>query len=156
MLLKYNRHYQLFTFQEVFCCFCVRRQKVIKKNPDSRAILWGLSYLGDLVSRLLLWFFKVAFSLIRGGSRGRVQGGSHPPPSPPNPEMTCGFLIQLVFCIKICLRHHAVSYAIPQGCTFSKETSRSALVNYNLGITLNLCGNQITEFCNSYDQAYYI
>ena len=30
----------------------------------------------------------------RGGSRGRVQGGA--PPSPP-PEMTCGFLIQLVF-----------------------------------------------------------
>ena len=33
----------------------------------------------------------------RGGSRGRVQGGAHPPPPP---EMTCGFLIQLVFCQK--------------------------------------------------------
>ena len=32
----------------------------------------------------------------RGGSRGRVQGVRTPPP----PEMTCGFLIQLVFCIK--------------------------------------------------------
>ena len=32
---------------------------------------------------------------LRGGSRGRVQG-VHPPP----PEMTCGFLIQLVFCQK--------------------------------------------------------
>ena len=31
---------------------------------------------------------------IRGGSRGRVQGVHTP--SPP-PEMTCGFLIQLVF-----------------------------------------------------------
>ena len=30
-----------------------------------------------------------------GGSRGRVQGGPPPPP-----EMTCGFLIQLVFCKK--------------------------------------------------------
>ena len=30
----------------------------------------------------------------RGGSRGRVQG------VPPSPEMTCGFLIQLVFCKK--------------------------------------------------------
>ena len=29
----------------------------------------------------------------RGGSRGRVQGVRTPPP----PEMTCGFLIQLVF-----------------------------------------------------------
>ena len=32
----------------------------------------------------------------RGGSRGRVQGVRTPPP----PEMTCGFLIQLVFCKK--------------------------------------------------------
>ena len=35
----------------------------------------------------------------RGGSRGRVQGVRTPtPPNPP--EMTCGFLIQLVFCKK--------------------------------------------------------
>ena len=40
-----------------------------------------LSNLGDLVSRLPLWFSKVAFSLIRGGSRGR----------PAHPEMTCKF-----------------------------------------------------------------
>ena len=33
----------------------------------------------------------------RGGSRGRVQGVRT---SPPPPEMTCGFLIQLVFCQK--------------------------------------------------------
>ena len=33
----------------------------------------------------------------RGGSRGRVQGVRTPPPSP---EMTSGFLIQLVFCKK--------------------------------------------------------
>ena len=33
---------------------------------------------------------------LRGGSRGRVQGVHNPPP----PEMTCGFLIQLVFCKK--------------------------------------------------------
>ena len=32
--------------------------------------------------------------MIRGGSRGRVQGVRNPP------EMTCGFLIQLVFCQK--------------------------------------------------------
>ena len=33
-----------------------------------------------------------------GGSTGGGQGGS--PPPPPAPEMTCGFLIQLVFCKK--------------------------------------------------------
>ena len=34
--------------------------------------------------------------MLRGGSRGKVQGvRTHPPPPPP--EMTCGFLIQLVF-----------------------------------------------------------
>ena len=33
---------------------------------------------------------------IRDGSRGRVQGVHTPLP----PEMTCGFLIQLVFCTK--------------------------------------------------------
>ena len=32
---------------------------------------------------------------VRGGSRGRVQGERTPPPPPS--EMTCGFLIQLVF-----------------------------------------------------------
>ena len=35
-------------------------------------------------------------SQARGGSRGRVQGVRTPPP----PEMTCSFLIQLVFCEK--------------------------------------------------------
>ena len=39
---------------------------------------------------------KTAQILGKGGSRGRVQGGAHHPP----PEMTCGFLIQLVFCKK--------------------------------------------------------
>ena len=33
---------------------------------------------------------------LRGGSRGRVQGVSTPPP----PGMTCGFLTQVVFCKK--------------------------------------------------------
>ena len=47
--------------------------------------------------------FVVKFSshrlkiLVRGGSRGRMQGVRAPPPPP---EMTCGFLIQLVFCKK--------------------------------------------------------
>ena len=40
--------------------------------------------------------FSSLRSLFRGGSRGRVQGV----PTPLPPEMTCGFLIQLVFCKK--------------------------------------------------------
>ena len=39
------------------------------------------------------WRVQNFFSVCRGGSRGRVQGVRPPPP-----EMTCGFLIQLVFC----------------------------------------------------------
>ena len=39
---------------------------------------------------------ETAPNIPRGGSRGRVQGVC----SPPLPEMTCGFLIQLVFCEK--------------------------------------------------------
>ena len=35
---------------------------------------------------------------LRVGSRGRVQGVRTPPPT--HPEMTCGFVIQLVFCKK--------------------------------------------------------
>ena len=34
----------------------------------------------------------------RGGSRGKVQGVRTPPPPP---EMTCGFLRQLIFCKNI-------------------------------------------------------
>ena len=43
------------------------------------------------------WSDRTDFHLAhsRGGSRGRVQGVCTPPP-----EMTCGFLIQLVFCPK--------------------------------------------------------
>ena len=37
-------------------------------------------------------------NIFRGGSRGRMQEVRTPTPSPP--EMTCGFLIQLVFCKK--------------------------------------------------------
>ena len=38
----------------------------------------------------------IQYNTIRGRSRGRVQGVRTPLP----PEMTCGFLIQLVFCQK--------------------------------------------------------
>ena len=43
------------------------------------------------LSSLMLW------ERFKGGSRGRVQWCSPPPPPP---EMTCGFLIQPVFCQK--------------------------------------------------------
>ena len=62
----------------------------------------------------------VIHSRSRGGSRGRVQGmragggaagggcrgRPPPPPPPPFPEMTCGFLIQLVFCKTVCKLKH--------------------------------------------------
>ena len=38
---------------------------------------------------------RFVFIRDKGGSRGRVQGVRTPPP-----EVTCGFLIQLVFCQK--------------------------------------------------------
>ena len=41
---------------------------------------------------------KTLVTCFRGGSRGRVQGVRTP--LPPPPAMTCGFLIQLVFCKK--------------------------------------------------------
>ena len=58
------------------------------------------------IESMLFAFFVLRFGIcswisfgvidFRGGSRGRVQGVRTPPP----PEMTCGFLIQLVFCQK--------------------------------------------------------
>ena len=46
------------------------------------------------VYRVICWP-SITANLPRGGSRGRVQEVRTPPP-----EMTCGFLIQLVFCKK--------------------------------------------------------
>ena len=50
----------------------------------------------------LMVFNKIVqeFKFFSGGSRGKVQGVRTPPNSPPPHEMTCGFLIQLVFCEK--------------------------------------------------------
>ena len=50
----------------------------------------------------------------RGGSRGRVQEVRTPPPRPP--EMTYGFLIQLVFCQK-------KNYVVYPGAEVEQQTS---------------------------------
>ena len=55
----------------------------------------GLSVFVHLMVSYLYVFMNFSF-IHRGGSRGRVQGVRTPLP----PEMTCGFLIQLVFCKK--------------------------------------------------------
>ena len=55
---------------------------------------WGTSEIAYLHS---CWPDKWKRSIHKGGSRGEGTGGAHPPPSPPLSEMTCGFLIQLVF-----------------------------------------------------------
>ena len=61
----------------------------------------------------------------RGGSRGRVQGvqTSPLPSSPPHhPEMTCGFLVQLVLCKK---KTSSVSYPFLSGAPPPKKNSGS-------------------------------
>ena len=45
-------------------------------------------------SSLKMRVYFITFFILRGGSRGRVQGVRTAPPPPP--EITCGFLIQLV------------------------------------------------------------
>ena len=54
----------------------------------------------DILYHLCFKVFLIQISyvcLTRGRSRGRVQGVCTPPPPP---KMTCGFLVQLVFCQK--------------------------------------------------------
>ena len=67
-------------------------QNSVKKNERTHRTLFMLTTHAFVHSSLrnglrLKW-------RSRGGSRGRVQG------VPPPPEMTCGFLIQLIFCKK--------------------------------------------------------
>ena len=65
-----------------------------KKNEEIRRLSSALIEKNPKVFLLLL-FSSNSAKEHRGGSRGRVQGCA---PSPP--EMTCGLLIQLVFCKK--------------------------------------------------------
>ena len=66
-------------------------------------------------------------NLFRDESRGKVQGawGVHPSSPPPPPQITCGFLIQLVLCIKICLRHQSVTLLL-SGASPRKKNPGSA------------------------------
>ena len=59
------------------------------RNDSSFAVQFSVSV--SKTGAILLFKEKIN----RGGSRGRVQGVRTPPP-----KMTCGFLIQLVFCKK--------------------------------------------------------
>ena len=67
--------------------------EILYKRPSSLSHNFVFSYATyrHTFRRCLL-----ALGKHRGGSRGRVQGMR----TPPLPEMTCGFLIQLVFCKK--------------------------------------------------------
>ena len=55
-----------------------------------------------MTERILLSVSQESGVDLGGGCRGWAAGGGPPPPPPPPPpnEMTCGFLIQLVFCKK--------------------------------------------------------
>ena len=74
---------------------------------ENKAASLTLKFFSFFVLFVSLLGFLVYPSRTRGGSKGKVQG-VYPPPPPPR-EMTCDFLIQLVFCIKICLRHQSVT-----------------------------------------------
>ena len=54
--------------------------------------MWNTPISIQVALGIVLWSSKAI--VCRGGSRGRVQGVRTPP------EITCGFLIQLVFCKK--------------------------------------------------------
>ena len=64
-----------------------------------------------------------AYFRSRGGSRGRMQGVHTPPPSH---EMTCGFLIQLVFCQKKTMWFIGVEVEQETSAPSPKKNPRSA------------------------------
>ena len=101
-------------------------------------------------------------NMCRGGSKGSVQGVRTPPPPPP--EMTCVFLIQLVFCKnkkKICglvtsqLRHSLVVHPLlkkilgpPQMCSVAhcfRYAHHDYLAKTLLGIDSNVTLLQLLQ-----------
>ena len=75
---------------------------VNRRNPDVEKIFLECKEMAEkegyeifAIQVIVLIYTKELWMSIRGVSRGRVQGVRTPPP-----EMTCGFLIQLVFCKK--------------------------------------------------------
>ena len=81
--------------------------------------------------------------MIRGGSRGRVQGVRTPPP----PEMTCSFLIQLVFCKKT-MWFIGVEEEKETSAPLPKENPGSALDDGDIGFfsqkVLSRCSVRLT------------
>ena len=77
-------------------------RRASKKHKEKVRLLKSLPF------KKYMWWYDLGWILqstewqiiVRGRSRGRVQGP---------PEMTCGFLIQLVFCIKTYLCHQSVA-----------------------------------------------
>ena len=75
---------------------------VNRRNPDVEEIFLECKEMAEkedyeifAIQVKVLIYTKELWMSIRGVSRGRVQGVRTSPP-----EMTCGFLIQLVFCKK--------------------------------------------------------
>ena len=68
------------------CLKSLPKQKTIIEDPDN--------IIQDFKTEVRFYFINNKIVILRGGSRGRVQGVRPPL------ELTCGFLIQLVFCIK--------------------------------------------------------
>ena len=83
----------LLTRRAMFC----RTGRSVALCSLKKTILREISQVKDPLIVLLRQNYECTQrSSRRGGSRGRVQGCATPPP----PEITCGFLIQLVFCKK--------------------------------------------------------
>ena len=62
-----------------------------------------------------------------GGCRGCAL------PPPPTPKMTCGFLIQLIIYIKICMRHQSVTPFLLSGALVKKKKKKkkNTLLDWN-------------------------
>ena len=79
--------------------------------------------LGKWASVDIIFPHKKIFSYSGADLRVSCRGSTSPPPS----EKTCRFLLQLVFCIKICLHHQSVMLFL-KWCNPSKKNSGSAPV----------------------------
>ena len=74
------------------CYKSLPKHNTIIEDPDN--------IIQDFKTEVRFYFINNKIDILRGGSRGRVQGVRTPPSPLPPLELTCGFLIQLVFCKK--------------------------------------------------------